>query len=166
MSPNCVTVILTVHNRDCSTDSFECLRKAITDAGEWPCEIRCHGYSIHKPLLLDEYNICEYLVHSPHLTSSELTLTELKLWQGSNFKFDPTEFHGQDHRQDIKKYIINACKLAGFKVEAHVKLNLPTKKRPNPSKTCRIQFKCALNKKSICEMPNNIDGKKYMPLKT
>lgn len=92
--------------------------------------------------------------------ATQLTFSELQHWSGSNFRFDFTQIYGKEGRKKMKNYITHACKLAGFKVEAHVKLTQPNEARPNASKSCAIHFKCALNKKAFSELPKQQNAPK------
>ena len=145
--------------------SFTSLQDAINGAGEWFCTVKCKGYSITQPMVLNEHNICQFLVPGgTQESTSDIDLTkngnysDVSRWRGSTFKFDTNAFRGTDHRHQIKNYILEACARSGFKAEAEVKLVHPLPTHPNPSKSATIHFRCCYNKVPISELPPKSGG--------
>ena len=74
--------------------TFDKLETAVSDEAEWICELNCHGYFIHNPFVLEEYNICQFIVPGGSIMqlnaesdanhSSESDLTESYAKHSSN----------------------------------------------------------------------------------
>jgi len=148
----------------CNPVLFQSLQSAVSNASKWSCELKCTGFSKQDPDIIKEYNICQFLSDptEERMTNNNDTYSTLLQYKDSHFKFDPQIFFGTDARNSIKTYMIDVCKKAGFKIECRVQLNKPRKNYANPSKSCKIKFKCAHNKEPLSEMPTKDHGKRII----
>jgi len=141
-------------------NTFEELKVAIAHASTWKCKVICSGYSVHESSKLQDLDICQFITPISYPAGSVISLSNLNSRNGSQFKFDPSKFKGINSRQAIKDYIVNACRVSGFKVDPNIKLiqTTMTNKKKLPAKTCEIRFKCAHNRKSVTEMMIKKEG--------
>jgi len=90
------------------SDNFEnfTLASAIEDTVCWKSEVLCDGFrSKEESVISSGINICNLMTKTqsygfPHCQS--------------NFRFDPTSFKGVGDIDDIKNYVLQQCKKAGF----------------------------------------------------